>query len=160
MHSCYSITPGDNHSYREADRVKGGGYRLQKCKAELLRQVEGEGHTIALCSKLGAVCGSQGDCHRQLDQPGQAKACYEESVQHLRACNSQDAEVSSSCMRDREHGLCLPPPPTPAPPTPAPAISRPSPLHVSSGYRHKKKLGLIVSCYQGMLHVGIISFFS
>ncbi|KAL3148158.1 hypothetical protein ABBQ38_014440 [Trebouxia sp. C0009 RCD-2024] len=67
--------------------------RLQKCKAELQRQVEQQGHTAALCSKLGAVCGSQGVCHRQLQQPQQAKACYEESMQHLRSCNSQHPEV-------------------------------------------------------------------
>ena len=72
--------------------------RLQKCKAELLKQVEQEGHTIALCSKLGAVCGSQGDCHRQVNQPQQAKACYEESVHHLRACQSQDAEVGGGLL--------------------------------------------------------------
>lgn len=55
--------------------------------------MEHQGHTVALCNKLGAVCGSQGDCHRQLQQPEQAKACYEESVQHLRSCNSQHPEV-------------------------------------------------------------------
>lgn len=70
-------------------------HRFGKCKAELLKQVEEEGNTAALCSQLGAVCGSEGDCHRQLNQPGEAKACFEESVQHLQACSSQDAEVRS-----------------------------------------------------------------
>ena len=77
--------------------------RLQKCKTELLRQVDAEGHTTALSSQLGAVCGSQGDCHRQLAQPDQAKGCYEESVQHLKACKSQDAEV-----RHMRHSVTCP----------------------------------------------------
>lgn len=65
--------------------------------------MEEEGHTSSLCSQLGAVCGSQGDCHRQLDQPEQAKACYEESVLHLKACQSDGLEVN---------GLALHPGPT------------------------------------------------
>lgn len=68
-------------------------YRLELCKRELLKQVEKDGHTIPLCSQLGAVCGSQGDCQRQMEQPQQAKLCYEESVQHLKACQTKDAEV-------------------------------------------------------------------
>ena len=70
-------------------------YRLQLCKAELLKQLKDEGHTCSICSQLGAVCGSQGDCHRQLNQPQEAKASYEESVQHLKACDMNDAEVSA-----------------------------------------------------------------
>ncbi|DBB18148.1 TPA: hypothetical protein ACH3X3_003122 [Trebouxia sp. C0006] len=85
--------------------------RLGLCKAELLKQVESEGHTVSLCSQLGAVCGSQGDCHRQLEQSEQAKGCYEESVQHLKACQSNDAEVkqplsvSYNKLGDLEYGL-------------------------------------------------------
>lgn len=85
--------------------------RLGLCKAELLKQVTREGHTVPLCSQLGAVCGSQGDCHRQMEQSEQAKACYEESVQHLMACQSNDAEVkqplsvSYNKLGDLEYGL-------------------------------------------------------
>ena len=99
-------TPVD-HGVRQHS---GPACRLQKCKAELLKQVEQEGHTTALCSKLGAVCGSQGDCHRHLEQPQQAKACYEESVHHLRACKSQDPEVglSHETMRRAHLLIALP----------------------------------------------------
>ncbi|KAL0034657.1 hypothetical protein WJX77_001447 [Trebouxia sp. C0004] len=85
--------------------------RLGLCKAELLKQVEREGRTVPLCSQLGAVCGSQGDCHRQLEQSEQAKACYEESIGHLKACPSNDAEVkqplsvSYNKLGDLEYGL-------------------------------------------------------
>lgn len=61
-----------------------------------MKQVEESGNTAALCSQLGAVCGSEADCHRQLNQPDQARACFKESVQHLQACKSQDPEVRKS----------------------------------------------------------------
>ena len=80
--------------------------RLCKCKAELLKQVQEEGNTAALCSQLGAVCGSEADCHRQLSQPEKAKACYQESVQHLQACQSQDAEVRLDGCRKEKKVVC------------------------------------------------------
>lgn len=67
------------------------------CKAELLKQVGMIGYTTALSSQLGAVCGSQGDCHRQLGEPEVAQGCYESGVQHLlQASQPQDAEVGNA----------------------------------------------------------------
>ena len=68
--------------------------RLEACKQELLTgDPSAAADSDALQCKLGAVCGCQGDCHRNLGAFGPAADLYAQSADHLRRCDSDNKEV-------------------------------------------------------------------
>jgi len=70
--------------------------RLEACHDALQSQASEEAAEgpEGLAVRLGAVCGSQGDCALRLDDGTGAARKYEEALRHLDSCASPSSEVS------------------------------------------------------------------
>ncbi|KAK9802810.1 hypothetical protein WJX73_010362 [Symbiochloris irregularis] len=66
--------------------------RLDRCRQLLLEQGDADRPSV----KLGAVCGSQGDCSMQLGQMQDAAAHYRESIDHLSQAPEPNTEAQQA----------------------------------------------------------------
>lgn len=77
-----------------AQNVESAKSRLLLCVADLREQLEGSDNKPELCSQLGAVLGTLGDCCRAAGDAGSAVKYFEESVQFLSRSKAEDMEIT------------------------------------------------------------------
>lgn len=77
-----------------AQNVESAKSRLLLCAADIREQLEGSGNKPELCSQLGAVLGTLGDCCRAAGDAGSAIKYFKESVEFLSKSQTEDMEIT------------------------------------------------------------------
>ncbi|KAA8516982.1 hypothetical protein F0562_017200 [Nyssa sinensis] len=77
-----------------AHNIESAKSRLSICAEDIREQMGRMGNTSELCSQLGAVLGSLGDCCRAMGDAGSAVSYFEESVNFLLKVPNDDLEIT------------------------------------------------------------------
>ncbi|XP_074290049.1 protein NCA1-like [Silene latifolia] len=90
-----------HHAMRafRARNIESAKSRLSLCVTDIREQLEASPNNPELCSQLGAVLGTLGDCCRAMGDGGSAITYFQESVDALSRLPSQDMEII--------HTLCV-----------------------------------------------------
>ncbi|KAL9243745.1 hypothetical protein vseg_017596 [Gypsophila vaccaria] len=90
-----------HHAMRafRARNIESAKSRLSLCVTDIREQLEASPDNPELCSQLGAVLGTLGDCCRAIGDSGSAVTYFEESVEALSRLPTEDMEII--------HTLCV-----------------------------------------------------
>ncbi|KAK9689920.1 hypothetical protein RND81_09G091000 [Saponaria officinalis] len=90
-----------HHAMRafRARNIESAKSRLSLCVTDIKEQLEASPNNLELCSQLGAVLGTLGDCCRAIGDVGSAVTYFQESVEALSRLPTGDIEII--------HTLCV-----------------------------------------------------